>query len=78
MCIRDSIGAAPALFLGLLRSPLMFVKVLIVQVVAQQLESNLITPQILGRQLGLHPLSVSYTHLDVYKRQHVGYTLRID
>ncbi|HHW98671.1 MAG TPA: AI-2E family transporter [Firmicutes bacterium] len=57
------IGAAPALFLGLLRSPLMFVKVLIVQVVAQQLESNLITPQILGRQLGLHPLLIIFALL---------------
>ncbi len=57
------IGAIPALFLGLLRSPLMFVKVLIVQVVAQQLESNLITPQVLGRQLGLHPLLIIFSLL---------------
>ncbi len=57
------IGAAPALLLGLMRSPLMFVKVLIVQVVAQQLESNLITPQILGRQLGLHPLLIIFALL---------------
>lgn len=57
------IGAIPALFLALLRSPLMFLKVLIVQVVAQQLESNLITPQILGRQLGLHPLLIIFALL---------------
>lgn len=57
------IGAVPALFLGLLRSPIMFVKVLIVQVVAQQLESNFITPQILGRQLGLHPLLIIFSLL---------------
>lgn len=57
------IGAVPALFLGLLRSPLMFVKVLVVQVVAQQLESNFITPQILGRQLGLHPLLIIFSLL---------------
>ncbi len=57
------IGATPALFLALLRSPLMFFKVLLVQVVAQQLESNLITPQILGRQLGLHPLLIIFALL---------------
>lgn len=57
------IGAIPALFLGLLRSPLMFLKVLLVQVVAQQLESNLITPQVLGRQLGLHPLLIIFALL---------------
>ncbi len=57
------IGAIPALFLALLRSPLMLLKVLIVQVVAQQLESNLITPQVLGRQLGLHPLLIIFALL---------------
>lgn len=57
------IGAIPALFLAVLRSPGMFLKVLIVQVIAQQLESNLITPQILGRQLGLHPLLIIFSLL---------------
>ncbi|HBK84501.1 MAG TPA: AI-2E family transporter, partial [Firmicutes bacterium] len=41
----------------------MLLKVLIVQVVAQQLESNLITPQVLGRQLGLHPLLIIFALL---------------
>ena len=57
------IGAIPALFLALLKSPAMFLKVLGVQVVAQQLESNLVTPQVLGHQLGLHPLVIIFALL---------------
>ena len=54
------IGAAPAVFLAALRSRTMLLKVLIVQVVAQQLESSIITPQVLGHQLGMHPLLIIF------------------
>lgn len=57
------IGAAPAIALALLRSPGMALKVLLVQLVAQQIESNFITPQVLGRQLGLHPLIIIFALL---------------
>lgn len=57
------IGATPAVLLALLRSPALAVKVIIVQLVAQQIESNFITPQILGRQLGLHPLIIIFSLL---------------
>ncbi len=52
------IGAAPALFIAITISPIMIVKVLIVNVVVQQLEGNVISPQIIGKKLQLHPLGI--------------------
>lgn len=54
------IGAVPALLIALLDSPALALKVAIVLVVVQQLESQLIAPQVLGRTLGLHPLLVIF------------------
>ncbi|MCR3921852.1 MAG: AI-2E family transporter, partial [Firmicutes bacterium] len=52
------IGAIPAILLALLTSPSQVMKVILVYVIVQQLESQVIAPQILGRSLGLHPLVV--------------------
>lgn len=52
------IGALPAVFIALLDSPLLALKVVGVMVAVQQLDSHLISPQVLGRSLGLHPLAV--------------------
>jgi predicted PurR-regulated permease PerM len=52
------IGVIPALFVALTSSPLMMFKVLIVLVVVQQLEGNLVTPQVMGKKLNLHPITV--------------------
>jgi predicted PurR-regulated permease PerM len=52
------LGAAPALLLALSISPLMALKVLLVNVIVQQCEGNLISPQIMGRTLDLHPLAI--------------------
>lgn len=52
------IGAVPVLLLSLLDSPLLSLKVLLMLVVVQQVESHLLAPQILGRSLGIHPLLV--------------------
>lgn len=57
------IGAAPAILLALLRSPGLAIRVILVQLAAQQIESNFITPQILGRELGLHPLVIIFALL---------------
>ncbi len=54
------IGAVPAVLIALLNSPALALKVIIVIIVVQQLESQLITPQIIGRSLGLHPLAVIF------------------
>lgn len=57
------IGATPAVLLGLLRSPALGLKVLIVQVVVQQIESSVLVPQILGKELGVHPLLIIFALL---------------
>ena len=52
------VGAVPALFIGATISPAMMIKVLIVNIVVQQLEGNVISPQVIGKKLQLHPLSI--------------------
>lgn len=52
------IGGSPAVLLGLLRSPAMAFKAVLVILVVQQLENSVISPTVLGHELGLHPLSI--------------------
>ncbi|UYZ20065.1 AI-2E family transporter [Mesobacillus jeotgali] len=52
------IGVIPALFVALTNSPMMMLKVLIVLVIVQQLEGNLVTPQVMGKKLSIHPITV--------------------
>ncbi|GGJ06376.1 UPF0118 membrane protein YrrI [Alicyclobacillus cellulosilyticus] len=52
------LGAAPGLLLALSISPQMALKVLVVNVIVQQLEGNLVSPQIMGRTLQLHPMAI--------------------
>jgi sporulation integral membrane protein YtvI len=52
------IGAVPIILVALLSSPFTALKAGIVIVIVQQLESNLLSPQILGKSMGLHPLVV--------------------
>lgn len=56
--IGPVIGAAPAVLLALAMSPQMALKVLIVIVIVQQAEGNLLSPQIMGRSLKLHPMAI--------------------
>ncbi|CAD2079833.1 AI-2E family transporter [Jeotgalicoccus meleagridis] len=48
----------PAGLLALIQDPIMFIWVSIITLVAQQIESNLITPNVMGQSLSLHPLTV--------------------
>ncbi|MGI6553704.1 MAG: AI-2E family transporter [Clostridia bacterium] len=57
------IGAIPALALAILHSKKMALSVLVVMVVVQQLESNIISPKVLGSSVGLHPLTVIFVLL---------------
>lgn len=57
------IGATPAVVLALLRSPSLALKVLIIQVVVQQVESSVLVPSILGKELGVHPLLIMFAVL---------------
>jgi len=52
------IGAVPAVIVAFIDSPTMVVKVAVVVLIAQQIESNLLSPQIMGRKLNIHPLTI--------------------
>lgn len=57
------LGAVPALLLALLRSPLTAVWVLLLFVAIQQFEGNVLSPKVVGDQVGLHPLAVIFSIL---------------
>ena len=48
---------APAL-LGIIDSPTTFIWVCVVTLIAQQLEGNVITPNVMGKSLSIHPLTI--------------------
>ncbi|MBX5436653.1 MAG: AI-2E family transporter, partial [Alicyclobacillaceae bacterium] len=52
------IGATPGILLAFSISPQMALKVILVNVIVQQCEGNLISPQIMGRTLNLHPMAI--------------------
>ncbi|SFA71821.1 MULTISPECIES: AI-2E family transporter [unclassified Bacillus (in: firmicutes)] len=54
------LGIVPAIFVALLSSPIMVLKVIIVAIVVQQIEGNLITPRVMSKSLDLHPLTVIF------------------
>ncbi len=56
--IGPFIGAVPAVLVGAVDSPLMVLKVIIVIVVVQQLDSMFVRPLVLGRKLAISPLAV--------------------
>ncbi|WP_245780826.1 AI-2E family transporter [Gracilibacillus orientalis] len=52
------LSAIPAIIVGFFQEPIMALWATIVMVVAQQIESNLISPNVMGRALAIHPLTV--------------------
>lgn len=52
------LAVIPAVIIALVQEPIMAVYVLIIMLIAQQIESNLITPNVMGRSLDVHPLTV--------------------
>ena len=52
------IAFAPALVLALIQAPVMGVWVAVVTLVAQQIDGNIVTPNVMGQTLHLHPLTV--------------------
>lgn len=48
----------PALILALIQDPILVVGVSIITLVAQQIDGNIITPNVIGNTLKLHPLTV--------------------
>ncbi|WP_027965362.1 AI-2E family transporter [Halalkalibacillus halophilus] len=54
------IGTFPAVIVGLLESPFQALLVVIIVIVVQQLESNLISPQVMGKKLQIHPITIIF------------------
>ncbi len=52
------LAITPAMLIGLSESPAMTLKVIVVFVIVQQIESNIISPQIMGQRLKIHPLTL--------------------
>ena len=50
----------PALVLGLVSGPEMFVKVVIVFIVEQTIEGRFVSPLVLGSQLNIHPITILF------------------
>ncbi len=52
------LAIAPALVISISQGSFMMLKVIIVFVIVQQTESNIISPQIIGHRLHIHPLTI--------------------
>jgi len=52
------IAVVPALVIGFVQEPQLALYVAIIMLVAQQIESNLISPNVMGKALDIHPLTV--------------------
>ncbi|RNF39263.1 AI-2E family transporter [Planococcus salinus] len=52
------IAVIPAIIIALVQDPIKAVWVLVIMLVAQQIEGNLITPNVMGSALDVHPLTV--------------------
>jgi len=52
------IGSTPAVIVGLIISPGMALRALIVMVVVQQLESMIISPRVMGKKISSHPVTI--------------------
>lgn len=55
------IGSVPAIFLGMLTAPIYGLWVLIIIIIAQQIESNMISPKILGDSVGINAFWVLFS-----------------
>ncbi|MDG5789195.1 AI-2E family transporter [Evansella sp. AB-P1] len=52
------IGSVPAVIVALITAPMSAIWVIVAIVIVQQIESNLIAPQVMGRKLAVHPLTI--------------------
>ncbi|MER2057776.1 MAG: AI-2E family transporter [Niallia sp.] len=52
------IGAIPSVIVGLLHSPMQAIIVLVIVVIIQQIESIFVQPQIIGKRMSIHPVTV--------------------
>lgn len=54
------LGILPAILIALTIDFMLVIKIIIVSIIAQQLESNLVTPNVMGSKLKIHPLGVIF------------------
>lgn len=54
------IGTIPAVIVALFKSPVTALLVIVLVVIIQQIESNLISPQIIGKKLQIHPIIIMF------------------
>lgn len=57
------IGVIPAILVGVSINPFMGIKILIIMIVVQQLAGGLIAPNIFGKSLDIHPLTITILFL---------------
>ncbi|WP_254901162.1 AI-2E family transporter [Tuberibacillus sp. Marseille-P3662] len=56
--IGPYIAVVPAIIVALFQDPFMVIYVVIIMLVAQQIESNFISPNVVGKALDIHPLTI--------------------
>ncbi|WP_350308620.1 AI-2E family transporter [Gracilibacillus phocaeensis] len=56
--IGPFLSAIPAIIVGFFQEPILAVWATVVMVIAQQIESNIISPNVMGKKLSIHPLTV--------------------
>ncbi len=54
------IGSVPAVIVALFTSPFIALVTVIAVIVIQQIESNLIAPQVIGKKLNIHPVTIIF------------------
>ncbi|WP_035618230.1 AI-2E family transporter [Lacticigenium naphthae] len=58
--LGSALATIPALIIGIVASPFMLLKVLLVFGIEQLLEGRLVSPQILGNNLKIHPITIIF------------------
>ena len=52
------LAVIPALLVGLFQDPILAVWVAVITIIAQQLEGNFVSPNVMGKALSIHPLTI--------------------
>ncbi|MDP4096143.1 AI-2E family transporter [Paenibacillus sp. P96] len=65
--LGPAIAITPALIVALVTSPVMLVKMIVVWTVVQLVEGKLISPQIMGKTLKIHPVTIIFVILTAGK-----------
>lgn len=61
--LGPAIAITPALIIAIVTSPMMIVKLIIVWTIVQLIEGKFISPQIMGRNLHIHPITIIFVIL---------------